>query len=36
MSDLYLASANWLVYKFSSISDEILLSGPICPNLCFR
>ena len=33
MSDLYLASSNWLVYNFSVKSNEILLLGSICQNL---
>ena len=36
MTDLYLAPSNWLIYKFSGKSIEILLLGAICPNLGFE
>ena len=32
----YLGPSNWLVCKFSSKSDNILVLGPICPNLGFE
>ena len=36
MPDSCLAPSNWLVYKFSGKSDEILLLEPFCPNLGFE
>ena len=36
MSDSYLVPSNWLGYKFSSKSNEILLVVQFCPNLGFE
>ena len=36
MPDLYSAPSNWLVYSFSSNSDEILILAPSCLNPDFR
>ena len=37
LSDSYSATYNWLLCKFSSISDESLIVGPFfCANLVFK
>ena len=36
MSGSCLDPSNWLVCKFSSKYDEILILGPFCPNLGFE
>ena len=36
MPNSYLEPSNWLVCNFSSKSDEILVLGPISPNLDFE
>ena len=36
MSGSYLGPSNWLVGNFSSKFDDILVLGPICPNLGFE